>query len=308
MKRIILVFATLVIAAPLFAAVHFGNVDVNVGDTWTEQSGYGSDVTVAIDNSMGVHNPAGIPPGQYQQQQTKAISRTKNVLVTAVQGPKISGLQVEYTNVTINGVDQTGLFSGKQYAIDINGNHINTVSIVGGGTPTDDELNFVTKDNSNVGQLRELRRVFGGETVEIGDTLHSQHPDDLIDTTAGFTVDNFEATLASVTGDGDNQVATFNVTLSISNEVKRGHPNDQDSPFSSSHVHFDLAGPMDVKVSTARIQTFSFTGPASVSGNKVAKGKDKHGNDVGGIDGNGNPRQMSVTASGNANMSANFTY
>src|SRR3954469_306710 len=124
MRRIILVFAAFLIAAPLFAAVQFGNVDINVGDTWSETSGYGSDVTVALDNSMGVDNPAGFSKDQYQQKQTKSISRSKNVRVTGVAGPKISGLQVEYTSVIINGVDETALFSGKQYAIDINGNHV----------------------------------------------------------------------------------------------------------------------------------------------------------------------------------------
>jgi len=47
-------FGALILGAAF--AVTFGSATLAVGDSWTETSSYGSDITVTIDNGMGAGN------------------------------------------------------------------------------------------------------------------------------------------------------------------------------------------------------------------------------------------------------------
>src|SRR5688500_6818042 len=118
MNRITLALVAVVLLLPhgLFA-VTFGSANVAVGDTWTETSSYGTDMTLTIDNGMGpghADNGSGLLTSTERRQRT-SISRTKKMKVTALQGHRISGLEVEFTQVMFNGVDQKTLFAVIKY-------------------------------------------------------------------------------------------------------------------------------------------------------------------------------------------------
>ena len=305
--RLLIVLAALMIVAPLSADITFGTSSVGVGSSWTETSQYGSSIDVVIDNGMGVNNPhnAALPPTQAHQ--VMSVQRTKTITVTQMQGHRVGGFQVTYSSVIVNSNDLTSTFAGNTYVIDINGNHVGSVTYADGSTPPAAEAAFVQSDNSNVGQVREMANTFGGETVAVGGSLSAKNLDDLFDVQSGFNVDSYSMTLSDVT---DN-VATFDVSLQISGSVKKGKGNDPNAsaPFSTSSLHLSLTGPLHAEISTGHVLDFSLTGSASAGGQKDAHGKDKHGNDVVGKQGpNGNPRSQSVSATGTATLGASFTY
>jgi hypothetical protein len=304
--------AVLALASPAFA-VTFGSATLAVGDSWTETSSYGSDITVTIDNGMGAGNPhnGNSLLGPTQRRQQKSISRVKSVKVTSVAASRISGLEVQYSQVTVNGVDQTSMFAGKKYAIDIDGNHVSSVAYVGSTAEVPAaEVAFVTSDNSNVGQVREMRRTFGGETVSIGSSLTAKNPNDLFDVGTGLTVSSFSMKLTSVEGEAPNQIASFDVALTITGGVKKGKGASGDAPFATSSVQMNLAGPLRASVANGRIIDFSLSGPATAGGEKESKGKNKSGQEVVGKKGaNGaGSRSMVVTADGTASLAASFVY
>jgi hypothetical protein len=313
MRHLTVALAVALLVPSASFAVTFGAATLAVGDTWTETSAYGSDITVTIDNGMGTGNPHNGDSllGPTQKRQQKSISRVKTVKVTGVNAQRISGLEVEYTAVTINDVDQSGLFAGKKYSVDITGNHVTGVSYVGStALPSSAEVLFVTSDNSNVGQIREMRRTFGGETVSVGGALSAKNPDDLFDVGTGLSVSSFSMTLSSVSGEGANQIATFDVAMTITGGVQKGKGASGDAPFASSSVQMNLSGPLRASVSTGRIIDFSLSGPATATGQKESKGKNKSGQEVVGKKGpnGGSPRSMAVSAEGNAALSASFVY
>lgn len=321
MNKLVIAFVVVAFAsAPALlaqpAAATFGSAAVAAGDTWTESSGYGSDIEFTLDNGMGgstwTDADANLQLTEAQRHQNPSVSRVKRVQITGLQGHKIGGLEVEYTEVKINNTDVSGLFSGKKYAIDINGNHVNSVTLVGGGALSESEEAFVKRDNSNVGQARELRRIFEGETIRIGDSLGAKNPEDLFDLTAGFTVDSFSMTLMSLDGSGASQTATFQVSLAISSGGVKKHKNDSGSeaPFATSSLHFSLNGPLIANVSMARLISFDLSGNATAGGQKESKGKDRTGTDQSGKKGaNGSQsRSMSISGTGTAFLNASYNY
>ncbi len=309
--RLLIVLVALLIVTPLSAAITFGNSTVAAGSSWTETSRYGSSVDLVVDNGMGVDNPHNATLPATQSHQEISIQRTKKITVTSMQGQRIGGFQVEYTSVLVNGTDISSTFAGNKYVIDINGNHVGGVTYADGSTPPASELAFVQTDNSNIGQVREMANTFGGETVAVGGSLSAKNLDDLFDVQSGFNVDSYSMKLSSVSGDADSQVATFDVTLQISGEVKKGKGSDPNAsaPFSTSSLHLSLSGPLHADVGTGRVLDFSLSGDATAGGQKEAKGKDKHGNDVVGKKGpNGAPRSQSISATGTATLGATFSY
>lgn len=307
--RLLITLAALLIVAPLSAAITFGTSSVDVGSSWTETSRYGSSIDVTVDNGMGVGNPHNATLAPTQSHQEMSVQRTKTITVTSMQGRKIGGFSVQYTSVLINGTDVSAMFASNTYAIDINGNHVGSVTYADGSTPPAAELAFVQSDNSNIGQVREMANTFGGETVDVGGSLSAKNLDDLFDVQSGFNVDSYSMTLDSVSQDG--QTATFDVSLQISGSVKKGKGSDPNAsaPFSSSSLHLALTGQLHADVASGRVLDFSLTGPATAGGQKEAHGKDNHGNDVVGKKGpNGDPRSQSVTATGSATLSASFSY
>ena len=304
MKRTIFALAVLIVAAPLMA-ITFGTSTVTNGSSWTESSQYGSSIDITVDNGMGVGNPnnATLPDSHRET----SIQRTKTITVTQMQGQRIGGFTVSYSLVKIGGQDMTSTFAGKTYAIDINGNHVNTVTYADNSEVPAAELAFVQSDNSNIAQVRAMADAIGGESVDINGSLSAKNIDDLFDVQSGFSVDSYSMTLNSVTGG----VATFDVTLQISGDVKKAKGKGQTAPapFSTSGLHLSLAGPLHADVSTGRVLDFTLSGNASANGQKEAHGTDKHGNDIVGKKGDGShSRSMSISVNGTATLGATFTY
>ena len=306
MKRTIFALAVLIVATPMMA-VTFGTSTVNAGSSWTESSQYGSSIDIVVDNGMGVGNPHNATLSPSQAHQETSIQRTKTITVTQMLGQKIGGFTVSYTMVKINGTDVSSTFSGKTYAIDINGNHVNSVTYGDGTLPPAQELAFVQTDNSNIAQVRAMADAFGGASVNVNDTLSAKTLDDLFDVQSGFTVDSYSMKLTDVT-DGK---ATFNVTIHISGDVKKrqGKGQSDPAPFSTSGLSFSLSGPLHADVSTGRVLDFTLTGDATANGSKAATGKNKSGNTVVGVSGDGtHQRSMSINVTGTASLGATFTY
>lgn len=309
MRKAAFALFLIALALPVAAfAVTFGSTPVAVGNSWTQTSSYGSSMELTVDNGMGTGKPysAQIPPGLASQQ--TSITVTKSLKVTAMQGPKISGVEVDYDHVEIDGIDRTSLVSGHRYAIALNGGHVSSVTYANGGTPTAEEEAFVRLDNASVGQIREMNRTFAGETVAIGQPLSAKDPEDLFDVQEGFEVDSFSMTLASTAGDGADETATFDVVLAISSSVKKrkGSPVGDPAPFTQSRTSMRLAGTLTANVSTGRVIGFDLTGPATASGRKEARGR---GGEQGksGVNGVG-ARVMSVSGTGTGFMESSFAY
>jgi hypothetical protein len=306
MKKTIFALALLIAAAPLMASVTFGTSTVSAGSSWTESSQYGSSLDIAVDTGMGVDTTKNLKPDSQQHQETN-IQRTKTITVTQVQGQRISGFTVTYASVNINGTDLSSMFASKTYLIDINGNHVNSVTYGDSSAVPAQELAFVQSDNSNIAQVRAMADTLGGATVDINGVLKAKNLDDLFDVQSGFTVDSYSMTLTEVNGDN----ATFSVSLEISGDVKKGKGAGQSdpAPFSTSGLHLSLAGTLHAEVSTGRVLDFSLQGTPTASGQKEAHGKDKQGNDVVGKKGDGSQsRSMSITVTGTASLAASFSY
>jgi hypothetical protein len=313
--------ATLIAAASLISAsmfgVTFGTPAVTAGTSWTETSRYGSSIDIVTNNGMsdsGRYTQTRLAPAQGHQQTT--ISRTKTLTVLAMQGQRIGSVDVYYGSVEVNGADLTSRFS-RHYVISLNGSHVSGVAHADGTSLTDAEADFVTSDNSNIGQFREVSRTFGGATVGIGDSLRSNNPDDLFDVQSGFSVDSSRITLSAVTGGGDTpQSATFDVLLVVSSDLKKPKdaPANAEAPFGSAADHgtsslrMTLNGTLVADVATGRIQTFSLSGPVIASGSKDAHGKAADGSDLGMGKKAGQVRRTTMSASGSASLSATFTY
>lgn len=321
-RSVITLFAIALLGTTSLLAqnVTFGDTTLAAGTSWTETSSYGSSIDFTVDNGMSGDDPdingnTQLTPYRHQ---TASISRSKQVTITSTKanGKKIGGFTVAYSSVVINGVAQT-MFAGKQYAIDVNGNHVNSITYANGTPVPDSELAFVTADNSNINQALELANTLGGETIAIGSAVRAKNLDDLFDVTAGFAVDDCTLTLASVSS-GDNPVATFTLSLSISSSAGGGirkHKNADPSagaPFSTSSLHLGpLVGELHADVGSGRVLDFSVTGPATAGGNSTltkSYGKDRNGRDLVGKKSNGDPRSMSVNGSGSATLAASFTY
>ena len=306
MKTTIFALALLIAAAPLMA-VTFGTHTVNAGSSWTESSQYGSSVDITVDNGMGVGNPHNASLSGSQGHQETSIQRTKTITVTQMQGQRIGGFTVSYSLVKISGTDMSSLFAGKTYAIDINGNHVNSVTYADNSAVPAQELAFVQSDNSNIAQVRAMADAIGGADVDINGSLSAKNIDDLFDVQSGFSVDSYSMTLTDVT----NGVATFSVNLHISGDVKKGKGKGQTdpAPFTTSGLQLALSGPLHADVSTGRVLDFSLSGNASANGQKDAHGKDKNGNDIVGKKGDGSQsRAMSISVSGTATLGASFSY
>jgi len=308
--------ATLIAAASLISAsvfgVTFGAPAVTTGTSWTETSTYGSSIDIVSNNGMSDssrYTQSTLTPAQAHQQ--TSTSRTKTLTVLDMAGQRIGSVDVSYRSVQVNGADLTSLFS-KHYVISLNGSHVSSVAHADGTSLTDAEAAFVTRDNTNIGQMREMARTFGGETVAVGDSLRSKNPDDLFDVQSGFSVDNYKMTLSAVTGES----ATFDVLLVVSSHVKKpkGAPANAEAPFGSaadngtSSVKMTLNGSLVADVATGRIQSFSLFGPVTASGSQDAHGKAADGSDLGTGTKGGQVRRTIMSVSGSASLSASFTY
>src|SRR5262249_2944927 len=203
--------------APLTATT-FGTSAVNAGSSWTESSHYGSALDITIDNGMGVGNPHNVPAADEKRHQDTSIQRTKTITVTQMQGQRIGGFTVTYALVKVNGTDISSMFAGKTYSVDINGNHVNSVTYADSTPLPAQELAYVLSHSSNIDQVRAMADVFGGDAVNVIDSLSAKNLDDLFEVQSGFSDDSYSMTLNEV-ADG---VATFNVSPRISGDVKKG--------------------------------------------------------------------------------------
>lgn len=287
--------------------VTFGSAVIVPGTSWTQVNSYGSSIHLAVDNGMGTNKPysATLPPDQALQERRVAV--TRKVTVGSMSGPKISSIVVEYLSVSVNQVNLTPTFGGKKYLVTMNGSHVTGVIYASGVVPPADEIAFVQIDNANIGQMREMTRTFGGETVVPGSFLSAQDPEDLFDVQSGFNVDAFSMQLVSTAGTGAAQVATFDVSLTVSSSVRKPKNAAQGDPvpFPESSVTINLEGTLRADVTTGRIIDFDFEGPARAGGRKEASADGVKGKAGAG---GGQARMMSLTGSGTGFMSGSFTY
>jgi hypothetical protein len=309
MRIALLSFVLLIVAATAATAepLTFGTVTLSTGSTWTQSGRYGSSIRLSVDNGMGTGHSysASVPPAEALQE--KSVAVVKTVTVRAMAGPKISAADVEYSSVRINNVDVTSKFSGKTYVLTINGSRVNAVSYPGGAEPPADEVAFVRGDNVNIGQMREMDRTFGGKSVNIGDTLRAQDPEDLFDVQAGFSVDFFSMRLARVDGEAADAVATFDLSLNVSSSIRKGKnaAASDPEPFADSRVTLRLDGVLRANVATGRILEIDLSGPASASGSRDAEAEGVKGK---GGRGGASTRRMSASGTGTGFMKSTYSY
>jgi len=271
-------------------SITFAASSVNAGDSWTDISSYETSLALSLNDSYRE-----LPPTT----QTTSVSREKRVTVLSAQGnDKLTGVEVEYDSVEINGVDVTPAYAGKKYVITVQGNKPATIKYANGDTPSDDELLFVASDNNRHGQLRAMNKTFGGKTVAVGDTLRVSNPDDLIDAEAGMRVRDFSMTLKSIEGD----TAIFDVVLELSSDVRKPKKAAPDaSVWDSGALRLDLTGTLEARATTSRIVALTLTGPASISSRKATSGKKGPPNAQ--VD-----RVQTMSGEGEASLSSSYTY
>lgn len=285
----ILLCATIAIAEEP-ASITFAASSVNAGDTWTDTSSYETSLALSLNDSY-----RDLPATT----QTTSVSRTKRVKVLSAQGnDRLTGVEVEYSAVELNGADVTSSFAGKKYVITVQGNKPATIAYANGGIPPDDELAFVASDNNRHGQLRAMNKTFGGKTVAVGETLRVSNPDDLIDAEAGMRVRDFSMTLASIDGD----TAIFDVVLELSSDVRKPKKAAPEADtWDTGALRLDLTGTLEARASTSRIVALSLTGPASISSRKATSGK--KGPPHAQVD-----RVATMSGEGEARLSSSYVY
>jgi hypothetical protein len=280
-------------------SVTFGEVPVVVGDSWTESSTYTTTTTLALND--GYRDLDAVV-------RNTSVEQEKTVTVKEVVGnDRITAVEVVYTMVKLNGTDLTSTFAGKTYLVTVTGNKAAVVTYAAGGSPSDAEVAFVASDNNRLGQMRAMNKTFGGKSVAIAQLpyeMRASDPTELIDAEAGMTVRDFKMVLTNVTGEGEEQTASFDVVLELSSGARKpkGAAATDPDPFDTSSMTLDLTGVLVADVTTGRIASISLSGPATITARK----NDPRGKKGGGS--TASERFLSVAGTGAATMESSYTY
>jgi hypothetical protein len=282
MKRVLICASLLALSmTPLLAAdFSFTPADVVGGVSWTETGTYHSDLNIVLNDSARE-----LPPVT----RTLDVTRSKSVTVVQAGGNDvINVLDVSYTAAPVATV------VNNTYRLTVKGNHADIAyADPTKGTPTDAEIAFVDGDNTQFGQLRALNRIFGKKsfTTDQAAKVNKNDAEELINVGPDLDVSDLTLTLRSVNGD----VASFDISLTLQSNIKKGSPDQVDSPFSTGGMTIALAGTLQLKTTTCRPTSIVLNGTTTLTGSKPTPGHSKN-------------HDATLTVNGTGTTNFSFTY